>query len=82
LLLFCGAANVIATAVAIIASDSVTTAVCTAIDFGGSRQPHVELGQPVLQGVDRHDTKNRSGVGVAQEHITERYHLQKQNILI
>ena len=44
-------------------------------------QPHVELGQPVLQRVDGHDGQHRATLRVPQEHVDERDQLQRQTWL-
>lgn len=41
-------------------------------------QPRVELGEPVLDGVDGHDDQHRFGVGGTQEHVAKGHHLQRR----
>ena len=39
------------------------------------RQPHVELGHPVLERVDGHDDEHAFAARVTQEAVSERDHL-------
>lgn len=39
------------------------------------RAPHVELGHPVLEGIDRDNEEDGARLGTAEEHVHERDHL-------